>query len=119
MSRRKIIQLLPFLKKTAIISIGISGSIGVLCLAIASKFLIPMRLKLSSLIIALLVGFLGGCILGLAIVQPRASLGGELLYLIGFIFWHCGVAFSLFWSRSTSNGKTVMDEIPSCINVEN
>ena len=92
------IQVLPLFKKTAFLSIGISGSIGVLCLAIASKYLIPIRVKSSSLIIALWVGFLGGCILGLAIVQPRASLGGEILYLVGFIFWHCGVAFSLFWS---------------------
>jgi hypothetical protein len=100
------IQVLPFFKKTAFLSIGISGSIGVLCLAIASKYLIPIRVKSSSLIIALWVGFLGGCILGLAIVQPRASLGGELLYLVGFIFWHCGVAFSLFWSRRITDKKT-------------
>ena len=112
------IQVLPIFRQTAILSIGISGSIGVLCLAIASKYLVPIKLKLASLIIALLVGFLGGCVLGLAVVQPRASLGGELLYLVGFIFWHCGVAFSLFWSRKTSNGKKERGKVPSRINAE-
>ena len=110
-------QVLPVFKKIAIMPIGISGSMGVLCLAIASKFLIPIRLKLSSLVIALGVGFLGGCILGLAVLQPRASLEGELLYLVGFIFWHCGVAFSLFWSRRTVNGSKVSDPIYSRVNV--
>ena len=112
------IQALPIFNQTAVVPIGISGSIGVLCLSIASKYLIPIKLKLTSLIIALLVGFIGGCILGLAIAQPRASLGGELLYLVGFIFWHCGVAFSLFWIGRTSNVKRERGEVPSRVDVE-
>jgi hypothetical protein len=45
---------------------------------------------------ALIVGFLGGSIIGLAFSLPRASLASEFLYFIGFLSWHCGVAVSLF-----------------------
>jgi hypothetical protein len=90
------IQVLPLVKQTPILSCGISGSIGVLILAAASRYLVPFNFYVSSILIALFVGFLGGSIIGMAFSQPRASLASESLYFIGFLFWHCGVAVSLF-----------------------
>ncbi len=90
------IQVLPLVKQTPILSVGISGSIGVLLLAAGSRYLVPWKFKASSILIAVLVGFLGGSIIGMAVRQPRASLASESLYFIGFLFWHCSVALSLF-----------------------
>ena len=90
------IQVLPLVKQTPILSCGISGSIGVLLLAAASRYLVPFNFYVSSILIALIVGFLGGSIIGLAFSLPRASLASEFLYFIGFLSWHCGVAVSLF-----------------------
>ena len=90
------IQVLPTVQSAPILSCGISGSIGVLLLALASRILIPWRFDLASLLMALVVGFLGGCIFGLAVRVPRASLAGEALYLAGFLFWQPSVAISLF-----------------------
>lgn len=90
------IQLLPLVKQAPILSCGISGSIGALLLAAASRHLVPFNFYMSSILMALFVGFLGGGIIGMAFSQPRASPVGESLYFIGFLFWHCGVAVSLF-----------------------
>ncbi len=67
-----------------------------LLLAAASRFLVPVKFKASSILTAVIVGFIGGCIIGMAIKQPRASLASESFYFIGFLFWHCSVAVSLF-----------------------
>ena len=90
------IQVLPLVEQAPILSCGISGSMGVLLLAAASRYLVPFNFYMSSILIALFVGFLGGSVIGLAFSQPRASVGGESLYFMGFLFWHCGVAVSLF-----------------------
>jgi hypothetical protein len=90
-------------KQTPILSCGISGSIGALLLAAASRYLVPFKFYISSILIALFVGFLGGSIIGMAFSLPRASLASESLYFIGFLFWHCGVAVSLFGRPQTTN----------------
>ena len=96
-------QVLPLVKQTPILSCGISGSLGVLLLAAASRYLVPFNFHISSILIALFVGFLGGSIIGMALSQPRASLSSESLYFIGFLFWHGGVAVSLFGKPRTIN----------------
>lgn len=90
------IQVLPLVNQTPLLSCGISGSIGVLILALASRYLVPVRFGASSVAAACLAGFLGGCIIGMAVMQPRASLTGDSLYFIGFLFWHSSVALTLF-----------------------
>jgi len=97
------IQVLPLVKQTPILSCGISGSIGALLLAAASRYLVPFKFYISSILIALFVGFLGGSIIGMAFSLPRASLASESLYFIGFLFWHCGVAVALFGRPQTTN----------------
>ena len=90
------IQVLPLVHQASILSGGISGVIGVLFLAAASRYLIPFKFDGSSILLALLAGFLGGCVIGLAIRQPRTSVSGEACYFLGFLLWHCSVAMSLF-----------------------
>lgn len=97
-------QVLPLVDQLAVLSCALSGSIGALLLAAASRYLVPLRLDASSFLTALLVGFIGGSIIGMAIMQPRTSLASESLYFIGFLFWHCGVAVTLF-GRAQINGN--------------
>jgi hypothetical protein len=59
---------------------------------------------------ALLVGFLGGCVFGLAVRLPRASLAGEALYLAGFLFWQSSVALSLYRKPKPSFVEKRMEE---------
>ena len=89
-------QVLPLVKQTPVLSCGIGGSIGVLLLAAARRYLVPLKFKASTILTAVIVGFFGGCIIGMAIKQPRASLASEFFYLIGFLFWHSSVAMALF-----------------------
>ncbi len=99
-------QVLPLVHQLAMVSCGISGSIGVLLLIAASHYLVPLNFSISSFLIALFVGFIGGGIIGLALVQPRASLASEFLYFVGFLSWHCGVAAALFGRpRTTGNNR--------------
>ena len=99
------IQVLPLVKQTPIASCGISGSVGVLLLALGSRYLVPWKFEPSSIFIAAFVGFLGGAIIGMALRQPRASLSSEFFYLLGFLFWHCSVAWSLFGKPSMETTK--------------
>ena len=96
------IQVLPLVKQAPVLSCGISGCVGVLLLATASRYLIPLKFDKSSIILALLAGFLEGCIIGMAVSLPRASLAGESLYFTGFLFWHSGVAMALFGGLTTA-----------------
>ena len=89
-------QVLPLVGRMAMLSCGVSGIIGVLLLASASRYLVPLRPNLSSFLALLAAGFLGGAVIGLAFVQPKASLASELLYFFGFLLWHCGVGLALF-----------------------
>ncbi len=99
-------QVLPLVHQLAVLSCGISGSFGVLLLVAASRYLVPLRISISSLLTALFVGFIGGGIIGMALVQPRSSLASEFFYLIGFLFWQCGVAAALFGrARTTGDNK--------------
>lgn len=99
-------QVLPLVDQLALLSCGISGCIGVLLLAATSRYLIPLHLNTSSFLIALFVGFIGGSVIGMALMQPRASLAGEALYFVGFLSWHCGVATSLFYrARTTGDNR--------------
>ena len=99
-------QVLPLVHQLTILSCGISGSIGVLLLTAASRYLVPLHLNASSFLIALLVGFIGGGVIGMALVQPRTSVASEFLYFVGFLFWHCGVASALFGRpRITGNNR--------------
>jgi hypothetical protein len=98
-------QVLPLVHQLAMLSCGISGGIGVLLLIAASRYLVPLNVNRSSFLIALLVGLIGGGIIGLALAQPRTSLAGEFLYLVGFLFWHCGVAAALF-GRTPTTGNS-------------
>jgi hypothetical protein len=99
-------QVLSLSRHPPVAAVGLSGGVGVLCLALASRFLVPVRITLSSLLSACLAGFLGGCLIGLAVHQPRASLAGEGLYLVGFVFWHVTVALCLFRKRTTADERT-------------
>jgi hypothetical protein len=92
-------QALALVNQTTVVSVGISGSAGVIILILASRYIIPVKFKYSSIVMALLAGFAGGCLIGMAINQPRASLAGETLYFIGFLFWHCSIAMTLFGRR--------------------
>ena len=96
-------QVLPLVDQLAMLSCGVSGCIGVLLLIAASRYLVPLHLSFSSSLIALVVGFIGAGIIGMALVQPRSSLASEFLYFIGFLFWHSGVAAALF-SRPRATG---------------
>jgi len=105
-------QVLPLVHQLAILSCGISGSIGVLLLTAASRYILPLHFTASSFLIALLVGFIGGSIIGMALMQPRASLAGEFLYFIGFLFWHCGVAAALFGRpRTTGHSRPLSTKL--------
>lgn len=99
------IQVLPLVKQTPILSCAISGSLGVLLLAAASRYLVPFKFHISSILIALFVGFLGGSIIGMALSLPRASLSSESINFTGFLFWHCGVAVSLFGRQPAINDE--------------
>ena len=96
-------QVLPWAKQSPVLSCGVSGSAGVLILAVASRTIAAVPIDFASLLTALGVAFLGGCLIGLAVAQPRASVVGESLYLFGFVFWQTGVAISLF-RKTTANG---------------
>lgn len=96
------IQALPATVQSPVLSCGFSGCIGVAILAAISRYIIPVPLDLVSALNALLAAFLGGCVIGLAVAQPRASLVGEGLYLIGFVFWQTSVAFFLFRKAEAS-----------------
>jgi hypothetical protein len=89
-------RVLPMVQPFAFLSCGVSGSMGALLLAASGRLLIPWRFDASSLAIGIFAGFLGGCIFGLALQMPRASLPGEALYLAGFLIWQSSVALSLF-----------------------
>jgi hypothetical protein len=97
-------QVLPLVHQLAMLSCGISGSIGVVLLIAASRYLVPLNFSISSILIALLLGFIGGGIIGMALVQPQTSVASEIFYFVGFLFWHCGVAAALF-SGSPITGK--------------
>jgi hypothetical protein len=90
------IQFLPMARQSTVWTCGVSGGVGVSILAMASRTLIPIHIGGRSFLTALGVAFFGGCLIGLAVIQPRTSLAGEGLYLIGFVFWQTGVAMSLF-----------------------
>ena len=102
-------QVLPLVHQTTMLSCGISGVIGVLLLIAASRYLVPLHFKASSFLIALLVGFIGGGIIGMALGQPRTSLAGESFYFIGFLFWHCGVAMAFFGRTPTTGNSRLLN----------
>ena len=89
-------QMLPLSRQSSVISCGISGSAGAFILAMASRYIVPIEIHVLSVLKAVLAGFLGGCVFGLAIIQPRASVASEGLYLSGFLFWQISVAMSIF-----------------------
>ena len=89
-------QMLPLSRQSSVISCGISGSAGAFMLAMASRYMVPVEINFLSVLKAVLAGFLGGCVFGMAIIQPRASVASEGLYLIGFLFWQISVAMSIF-----------------------
>ncbi len=89
-------QALPLAAQSPILACGLSGSVGVAILTVAGRLIVPVRIEPRSVLIALLVGFLGGGLIGLAVAQPRASLSSEGLYLLGFVFWQTSVAHALF-----------------------
>ena len=93
-------QVLPLTPRSSVISCGVSGSVGAIILAAAGRYLVPIEIHLSSALKGTLAGFLGGCIFGIAVIQPRASLAGEVLYLVGFLVWQSSVAISLFQERN-------------------
>jgi hypothetical protein len=89
-------QMLPLSRQSSVISCGISGSAGAFMLAMASRYMVPIEIHIMSVLKAVLAGFLGGCVFGMAIIQPRASAASEGLYLIGFLFWQISVGMSIF-----------------------
>ena len=99
-------QVLPLVHRLAMLSCGISGIFGVLVLMAASRYLVPIHLDMSSVLNVIAVGFVGGVVIGLALMQPRASVAGELFYFMGFLLWHCGVGVALFGKdRATANNR--------------
>jgi hypothetical protein len=100
------LQVLPLVHPLAMLSCGISGIIGVLLLMAASRYLVPLHLDIASILFVIFVGFSGGVIIGMALVQPRTSVASEFLYFIGFLLWHCGVGLALFGKdRTTGNNR--------------
>ena len=99
------LQALPLAAQSPAIACGLSGSVGVAILAGTSRLIVPVHIPFRAVLIALLVGFLGGGLIGLAVAQPRASLSGEGLYLLGFIFWQTSVAHALFREAATLSKK--------------
>jgi hypothetical protein len=89
-------QVLPLANQASVLACAVSGGIGALILAMGSRHLIPTAAGLKSFLAAVIAGVCGGGIIGSALAQPRASVLAESLYLAGFIFWHCGVAVSIF-----------------------
>lgn len=104
------IQMLPLVKQSPILSCAVGGSIGVLVLAAASRYLVPVKFKTASILTAITVGFIGGCLIGMAVKQPRASMASETFYFIGFLFWHCSVAVSLFGRLQYTNKNKQMND---------
>lgn len=99
-------QVLPLVGRFAMLSCGISGIIGVLLLMAASRYLVPLHLNLASFLVVTAAGFIGGVVIGLALVQPKASVASELLYFLGFLLWHCGVGLALFGRDRTGTNNT-------------
>jgi len=100
------LKALPLIKQSPVLSCAVSGVIGVLLLAVASRYLIPVKIRPASIVNAACAGFLGGCIIGLAYQLPRASMASEAFYFLGFLSWHCSVALTLFSdSRVEKTGR--------------
>lgn len=99
------LQVLPLVHRLAMLSCGISGIFGVILLMAASRYLVPLRLDITSILVVIVVGFIGGVIIGMALVQPRTSVASELLYFLGFLLWHCGVGVALFGRDRTTAKK--------------
>jgi hypothetical protein len=96
------LQVLPWVHRLAMLSCGISGIIGVLLLMAASRYLVPLHLDIATIVTVIVVGFIGGIIIGMALVQPRTSVASEFLYFFGFLMWHCGVGAALFGRDRTT-----------------
>jgi hypothetical protein len=104
-------QVLPLVGRLTMLSCAISGIIGVLLLMAASRYLVPLHLNLASFLVVIAAGFIGGAVIGLALVQPKASLASEFLYFLGFMLWHCGVGLALFgsaWADTNNRSRPRM-----------
>lgn len=92
-------QVLPLANQATVLACGVSGSVGAAILSVGSRYLVPVDVTVKALLRTVIAGFLGGCIIGLAITQPRASLYSECLYFAGFIIWQSSIAMSIFYRR--------------------
>lgn len=90
-------QIMPLANQMAVLACGVSGSVGAGILTVGSRYLVPVHVTFKSSLRTVTAGFLGGCIIGLAITQPRASLLSECLYFVGFTFWQSSIALSIFY----------------------
>ena len=99
-------QVLPLVHRLALLSCGISGIVGVLLLMVASRYLVPLHLNISSILAVIFVGFIGGVIIGMALMHPKASLASEFFYFLGFLLWHCGVGVALFGMDRTGGARS-------------
>lgn len=99
------IQVLPLAAQSPVLSCGMSGCIGAAILAATGWYVGQVHIDAKAALTALIVGFFGGCLIGIAVSQPRGSLAGEGLYLIGFVFWQTSVAFALFRKAEAFTGS--------------
>lgn len=92
-------QIMPLANQMAVLACGVSGSVGAGILTVGSRYLVPVHVTVKSAVITFIAGFFGGCLIGLAITQPRASFYSECLYFAGFTFWQSSIAMSIFYRR--------------------
>ena len=79
-----------------IVSYTSAGLLGALMIVIACRYIIPQRFSLRQIMMASLVGVVGGASFGIVAESWVPSWLGHAGFLSGFIIWQMGVAFALF-----------------------
>jgi hypothetical protein len=74
---------------------GIAGGLGAMLTALAIRLLLSRPLSLLAVVMAFVLGTLGGCLIGQAVQTPDIDALVRLLVLAGFLLWQGGVAFAL------------------------
>lgn len=81
--------------RSALVACGIAGGLGALLTALSIRLLLARELSLLALVMAFVLGTLGGSLIGQAIVTSEVDSIVQLLVLSGFLLWQGGVSFAL------------------------